>query len=289
VYVYNGDTSQQAQITSGILTVSPVQAGQATATIDASSLTTSSNYPVITGTVTNAMSLDVSIKINGNSIAAFNPTISNNRWSGVPPVAIQSGSYPVTVTNLVGGATLSTGILVVTGTSMSTYPQSNMGTITVSTSGQPSNTLAPQGAIVPFTSVTLTNTGTNPVTLNNITFQRNGATDAVFQGFSLTDELGVVTPLTITSVYGTYQNHLAQFAAPITIAAGQSKTLTLKGKMASNLASYDSQIVGFDNTNITYTTMGSGQLPIVGASDTINSTLNVCYPPQTLVYGYQCW
>lgn len=173
-------------------------------------------------------------------------------------------------------------------------PTSNSGAITVSTSVQPSNTLAPQGAIVPFTSVTLTNTGSVPVTVDNLTFQRNGATDAVFQGFTLTDELGVVTPLSIASVYGSYQNHLAQFAAPITIAAGQSKTLTLNGKIASNLSSYNSQtvkllIVGFDNTNVTYTTMGSGQLPIVGAMDTLSSTLNACYPPQTSVYGYQCW
>jgi hypothetical protein len=85
----------------------------AAATIDAASLTTSLAMPTLTGTVTNASVLSVSIDVGTSSVVNLPVSISNGRWSATVPLAQQKGTYPVTVINIADGLTLTTGTLTV--------------------------------------------------------------------------------------------------------------------------------------------------------------------------------
>ena len=103
--------------TTSPFTITGSNSVQASATIDQSSLTTTSSLPVLTGTVNNASGLFVEITLGPTNGTGFNPTITGNHWSGSAPVTLIPGTYPVSVTNLSSGAVLATGTLTVTTTS----------------------------------------------------------------------------------------------------------------------------------------------------------------------------
>ncbi len=146
------------------------------------------------------------------------------------------------------------------------------GTLVVGAGVQPANSLAPQGARVPFTTFTLTNTSNTAVTVNGVTVQRTGlGQDAAFSGIVLTDSNGVQmgTSKTLNS------NHQATVGDNFTINPGQSMTLTVVGTMNSSLSSYAGQVVGLSVVGVNSTATVSGSLPITGAQQTINSTLAI--------------
>ena len=158
----------------------------------------------------------------------------------------------------------------------------NTAGISIAAGTQPVNTLAPQGAIVPFTNFTLTNTSSNSVTLNDFIVQRSGAADAAFHDIEISYDGGKGTSATLNGGQ-------AKITGPFGLGAGQSKTFTISGAMADDLSSYAAQTVQLSVVAIDTGSVVSGALPVLGATQTINTTLNACHPPQTALYGYQCW
>lgn len=132
---------------------------------------------------------------------------------------------------------------------------------------QPTPTLAFQNAQnVPFTKISLS-AGNSDVTVSGIDIQRTGvANDAVFSGVVLLDEngqqIGVIK--TLDSV------HRATIGDIFIIKTGQSRTLTVAGNMASNLASYAGQVAYLSITGIRTTATVTGTFPITGAGHIIN-------------------
>lgn len=97
------------------------------ATIDQNSLATTSSFPTITGTATNASTLSIDIDgyfpAKGNTVALYNGTVSvvNGHWSFTPsksnaafggPQGLGAGTYSVVV-GQTEASSLTTGVLVV--------------------------------------------------------------------------------------------------------------------------------------------------------------------------------
>lgn len=159
-----------------------------------------------------------------------------------------------------------------TGTGTGTTPT---GTgVTVSAAAQPANSLAPQGVSrVPFTTFTLTNNSGAAVTVSGIVVERTGlAQDSVFSGVVLVDN-GSNTQIGTSKTFNS--NHQAVIGDTFTLNAGETKSLTVAGNMASSLASFAGQVVAVSVVGVNTTSTVAGSLPITGAQHTVNATLSV--------------
>ena len=144
--------------------------------------------------------------------------------------------------------------------------------LTITAATQPAATLAVKSAArLPFTKVTLT-AGAQDVVVTGITVERTGlANDAAFAGVVLLDETG--TQLGIAKTFNS--DHKATVGDTVTIKAGQSKTFTVAGNMASDQTSYAGQVAYLSVTGVTTSATVSGLLPISGAGHTINNSLTI--------------
>ncbi|MDO8514556.1 MAG: hypothetical protein Q7S50_03370 [bacterium] len=171
------------------------------------------------------------------------------------------------------------------GTTTITVTSSSSGTIVVAPGQQPANSLAPQGTIIPFTTITLTNTGNANLNVSGINVQRVGlASDAVFRGLRIlqgTDVIGITDDGVFSS------DHRKTIPVGFTLVPGQSRTVTIAGDMVLNLSAYAGQTVGLTVEGIVTTATVNGLLPIAGATQTVNATLDACSHPE--IYGYTCW
>jgi hypothetical protein len=146
------------------------------------------------------------------------------------------------------------------------------GTLMVSSAVQPANSLAIQGAArVPFTKVTFT-AGTADVTVDSITVERVGlSSDSNFAGVVVLDENG--TQLGIAKTLNS--NHQAVLTEDFVVAKGTSRTMTIAGNMAANLATTAGEVVGLSVVAVNANASLSGLLPVNGAMHTTNGTLSL--------------
>lgn len=155
-----------------------------------------------------------------------------------------------------------------------TPPPVSVGTgLTVTAASQPQASLAPQSAArIPFTRVTFTASADGDVTVNGLTVERTGlANDAVFAGVVLLDESGVQVGLAKTL----NSNHQTVLTEPFVVKAGQSRTMTIAGNMASSLSSYAGQVAFLSLVGVNTSATVNGALPITGAGHTINASLSI--------------
>jgi hypothetical protein len=145
--------------------------------------------------------------------------------------------------------------------------------LSVMSAVQPSANLAPASAArIPFTKVTLTASNDGDVTVNGVVVERSGlAQDAVFAGIVLLDENGMQLGIAKTL----NSNHQVTVGDPFVIKAGQSKTVTVAGNMASSLSSYAGQVAVLNVVGVNSSATVNGSFPISGAANTINATLSL--------------
>lgn len=170
-----------------------------------------------------------------------------------------------------------------TGTTVTLAPVQGLG-----------NTLAPQGAIVPMVKFSLSNTGSNDAQISSMQFRQVGSgSSAAIKSIEVTDDAGgdyIVPTYSDGSLFNA--SGFTSGIQNITLRAGQTKTFTASAWMQNNLSGLNSQLITLELGNYGSTAgvnLTGAALPIVGTTDTVSSTLNVCYPPQTSVYGYRCW
>ncbi len=154
-----------------------------------------------------------------------------------------------------------------------TTPTTTGTNLSVSAPAQPASSLAPASAArVPFTKVTVTASSNGPVTVNGFTVERTGlAQDAVFSGVVLLDENGNQIGISKTL----NSNHQTTVGEAVVVGAGQSRTFTVAGNMASSLVNYAGQVVGLSIVSVNTSAAVSGSLPITGAMHTINGSLSL--------------
>jgi len=145
--------------------------------------------------------------------------------------------------------------------------------LTVSSGSQPAATLATKNAArIPFTRVTFTAGFDGDVTVNGVTIERSGlAQDAVFSGITLLDENGLQLGIEKTL----NSNHQATVGDAFVVKAGQSRTMTIAGNMATDLTNYAGQIAGLNVVGVNTSATVTGSLPITGAGHTINNSLTI--------------
>ena len=145
--------------------------------------------------------------------------------------------------------------------------------LSVSSATQPAASLAPDSAArVPFTNFTVTAGSDGAVTLDSVVVKRVGlAANASFSGVVLLDSNGVQlgTAKTLNS------NDQATIGESVTVPAGQSRTFTVAGNMASDNSARTGQVAGLDVVAVNTSAAVSGSLPISGTQHTINSTLTI--------------
>ena len=168
-----------------------------------------------------------------------------------------------------GGTGTGTGTGAGTGTGTGT-----VGSLSVSSSIQPANALAPLSAArIPFTKLTLTASG-GDVTVNSITAERVGpALDAVLSGVVLVDEDGLQIGIAKTL----NSDHRAVLNTPFVVKAGTSRTLTIGGnRPTTSTAAHAGSVGGLTVVAIDAGSSSvSGSLPIAGAYHTINEGLTI--------------
>ena len=154
-------------------------------------------------------------------------------------------------------------------------PPPGVGTgLTVSAATQPQAALAPLGAArVPFTKATFTASSDGDVVVTGLVVERTGpSSDTAFAGIVLLDENG--TQLGIAKTLNS--NHQATLTESFTVKAGMSRTMTIAGNMTSTAGSIGAGNVAFLALNTVNTSATvNGVLPIVGAGQTMNSSLTI--------------
>lgn len=145
--------------------------------------------------------------------------------------------------------------------------------LAVSSTAQPSNTLAPDSASrVPFTNFVVTAGSDGDVTLESVTVERVGlSANAVFAGIVLLDSDGTQFGLSKTL----NSNNQARVGDDVVIRAGTSRTFTIAGNMAADNSARDGQVVALNVIALNTSATVSGSLPIVGASHTVNASLAI--------------
>ncbi len=170
--------------------------------------------------------------------------------------------------NMLAAGTTTTG----TGTT-TTVGTSTASSLTVSAAVQPANQIVPAGvARAPFTKFTVTAPATGAVTINSVTVQRQGiAVDTDLAGVELLDQNGNQVGISRTLD----STHQAVIGAAVVVPAGTSQTFTVAGDTAAVgiLGSGDVASLAVVAVNSSATINGS--LPIVGASNTFNSTVQI--------------
>ncbi len=170
--------------------------------------------------------------------------------------AFGSSSSSTTTTTTTGGTTTTT-----TGTGL-----------TVAAGSQPGNSLAPQGTSrVPFTRFTLTAGNDGDVSVNGITVQRTGlGSDAAFSGVILVDE---ATGMQLGNSQTFNSNHQTTIGGTFVVPRGTTRSYLVAGNMAADESGHSGEAPSVSVVAVNTAATVAGSLPIVGASQTINSTL----------------
>ncbi|MDO8552177.1 MAG: peptidoglycan-binding domain-containing protein [bacterium] len=145
--------------------------------------------------------------------------------------------------------------------------------LVVSSAEQPVSTIAPQQAYyVPFTSFEISARGAD-LTVNSITVQRTGpSSDKVFDYLSLVD--GDDNELSYAYIRS---DHTAvfKFKKPLEVRVGEPLALSVDGNMAWDLSEHSGEVAILQVRTIDASVPVEGQLPIRGASQSINSSLQI--------------
>ena len=146
--------------------------------------------------------------------------------------------------------------------------------LTVSTPEQPEQTIAPAGALyVPFTDVTVT-AGATDVTIKSISVSRTGpSSNAAFIDIDLFDDTGAYLGIAYFD-----SNHVAKFTKPFVIPAGTTRTLSFVGDMAIDLSEHGGEMASLRVDSIEADAPVSGNLPITGTLQIMNSSLVIGIP-----------
>ncbi|MEK7535671.1 MAG: peptidoglycan-binding domain-containing protein [Patescibacteria group bacterium] len=153
-------------------------------------------------------------------------------------------------------------------------PPTPTGSATVSTTVQPSASLAVSGASrVPFTKFVVT-AGASDVTINSVVVERAGlAQDAVLSGVILLDDQGIQLGI----AKSLNSNHQATIGEAVVVKAGTSKTFTVAGNTTdiTSMASYAGEVIGLKVVAVNSSSTISGSLPITGAYHVTNATISI--------------
>ena len=135
---------------------------------------------------------------------------------------------------------------------------------------QPESSLAPGGAArVPFTNFTV-EAGDEAVTIDSVVVKRNGlANDDSFDSIVLLDEEG----LQVGDSESLNSDHQARLREDLMVEAGESKTFTIAANMAESVTSSSGNVAQFALVEVNTDASLDADLPIVGASQTVNSGL----------------
>jgi len=192
--------------------------------------------------------------------------IKFQRKNSISPAVGYVGPKTRATLNAMGGT-------VTTGTGTGTGTVTTGSGLTVTSAVQPTASLAPTGASrVPFTKVTLIASNDGDVTVNGVTVERAGfAQNAVFAGVVLLDENGLQVGVQKTL----NSNNQTTVGEPFVLKAGTSKTFTIAGNMAANLANFAGQVAALNVIGVNSSATVNGSFPITGAAQTINATLTL--------------
>lgn len=220
-------------------------------TIDASSLSTSSTKPTISGTASGVKSLQVIIKEDGSSKTAFKSKtikIRNGNWEVKVSKKLSEGTYNVTVSDSKDSSVkIANGVLTVnTGSTNTATSKANNGsksktTLAVSLVPLLVGGTAHAGGSVPISYLQVTNTGSESATVKGFSVKQNGsAGEMSIIGLTTVDDKNGSRG-SVGGVEGTtpFKNGVA--FAPVTdavILPGQMKLFTIKAVLTKNVTAF---------------------------------------------------
>ena len=151
-------------------------------------------------------------------------------------------------------------------------PETERGWVTVSSTVQLANSLAPENAArLPFTRFILTAKSID-TTIDNITIQRFGAIDStLFNSIILLDQDG----LQIGDSSALDEGGKTKLGTSFTVPANTSRVYTIAVNMQSDLDAYAGQVGGIAVIGINTSATVAGTLPITGSQHTVNATLSL--------------
>ncbi|HVV15267.1 MAG TPA: hypothetical protein VHD55_02635 [Candidatus Paceibacterota bacterium] len=150
-------------------------------------------------------------------------------------------------------------------------PSAPAGTLSFMAGTQATNArIAPGAKNVPFTTFALTNNTGGAVTVYGITVNRIGSgTDAYLSSVALLDSSGN----TVGDSEALDQSHQATLGGTFTLKAGETKTLTVAGSIASKNRVQTGKNLSLEVVSINASASLHGSLPVSGTSYTVDRTL----------------
>lgn len=145
---------------------------------------------------------------------------------------------------------------------------------------QPPNSIAPQGALMTFTSLRLTATK-GSVTVTGFIIEREGGEDTAFTGVGVADEFGNL----IGALRPLQHDHrvTAGDNLSMTVFPDSPRVIRLCGEMSEHLTPLAGQTIQLKLVGLVSQSRVTGKLPLSGAAHTVNATLDAWNPN----YGFR--
>lgn len=245
------------------------------ATIDASSLSSVSSKPTLSGSATGTKTLKVEVRKEGSNKILYKKTVKvkKDEWKTKISKKLSDGAYDVEVSGGVKGGnikTVASGTLLV-GKNVKSSSKSS-GTLVVSSIPLLSGGSARANATVALSYLQVTNTGKEAVVLKGFWVKQNGTADTrAILSLSTVDDKGASRGFA-GGIAGAdlFKSGLAY--APITdgtFLPGQMRLFTIKAGMAANASSYAGKNLMIDVASLDADGSVKGAFPIRGTTWTI--------------------
>lgn len=235
--------------------------------INASSLSSESAKPTISGTASGAKKVQVLIQPQGSDKTAFKSKevkVKNGKWSVKSTKNLADGAYDVFVSGGKGtaGGSIATGTLYIGDAAATTFSVSSVPLLFGGT--------ARLGASTPVSYLRITNTGKQAATLSGFTVtQRGSAPTSSIIGLTTVDDKALLRGSVGGSEGSTpFKNGSAFAPMNATFAPGQMRLFTIRAVVSNNAQHVGKQLI-IDVTGIQATAAIKAAFPIRGTTWTI--------------------
>lgn len=253
-----------------------------TASIDASTLSTHSSKPTVSGTSVGVKSVKVYVKKEGSTKTIFKSRtikVKKDQWKSRITKKLSEGTYEITLVDAKKSSTvLATSTLTVgkggttnsSGSSSSGNSNNTKSDSTLVVSSVPLLTggVARAGGSVPVSYLQVTNIGKETATLKGFWITQAGSSAGAVVGLSTVDDKGGSRAST-GGTTAVFKNGAAFAPSTATLAPGEMKLFTIKAQLANNTYSYLGQQLTIAVSGLDTNAKVSGPFPIRGTTWTI--------------------
>lgn len=244
----------------------------ADASITASSLSSTSSKPTISGKATGVKKVQVIVRKAGETkiLSSKSVRVKSGKWNAKVSKELSDGTYDVSVLgDKKASGTLTTSTLTVG--KGSTAAASGNATLSVSSVPLLFGGTTSAGASVPVSYLQIVNTGKAPAVLSGVWLKQNGSASVrAISGLEVRDDSGTTRGSTGVMMSTPFNgSNMAKAPMNVTLNPGERRLFTVRVMMNANLMGYFGQNLMIDVTSVEANGKAMGAFPIKGTTWTI--------------------